>query len=273
MSPTTESPRKRPIVHGLKALAGARAELPATTTAVLADGPIEYVKAGDGEPAVVLVGGVGMPIESWALVAPELAKTRTVLAYNGRGYGASAAPRRPQTGAVVVAELRELLGSAGIAPPYVLVGHGLGGLQVNLFARGFPHEVAGVVLLEPTHPSDDSDDRRLRFLPRALVPDGAKGKRRYDAINLMTETATEIEQAGPFPEVPLTVVSGGKTPPRLTTSREQVRRHGARQLKLVELSALGRHAVAPASGHFPQITDPDIVVRAVGEVLASWAAG
>ena len=85
----------------------------------------------------------------------------------------------------------------------------------------------------------------------------------------MAETAAEIEQAGPFPEVPLTVVSGGKTPPRLTTRPEQVRRHGARQLELVGLSALGTHAVAPASGHFPQITDPDIVVRAVGEVLAA----
>ena len=175
MSPATESPRKRPIVHGLKALASARAELPATTMAVLA-GVIEYVKAGDGAPAVVLVGGVGMPIASWALVAPELAKAHTVLAYNGRGFGASAAPQRPQTGAVVVDELRQLLGSAGIAPPYVLVGHGiLVVLQVNLFARRFPHQVAAVVLLEPTHPSDDSDDRRLRFLPKALVPNGAKG--------------------------------------------------------------------------------------------------
>ena len=270
MTSAATSPRQhRPMLRGLKALAGAHAQLPATSTAALAGGPLEYVKAGDGAPAVVLVGGVGMPIESWALVLPELAQRSTVLAYNGRGFGASGAPQRPQTGAVVVDELRELLACAGIAPPYVLVGHGIGGLQVNLFARGFPHEVAGVVLLEATHPSDDIDDRRLRFLPKALVPKGAKGKHRYDAIHLMAETATEIEQAGPFPDVPLTVVSGGKTRPRLTTAPEQVRRHGARQLELVKLSALGTHAVAPASVHFPQITDPQLVVRAVREVLAA----
>ena len=39
-------------------------------------------------------------------------------------------------------------------PPYVLVGHSLGGLYVQLFARRLPEDVGGVVLVEATHPDD-----------------------------------------------------------------------------------------------------------------------
>jgi pimeloyl-ACP methyl ester carboxylesterase len=271
MSSTAQTRRVRPVVDGLKELAGARAMLPATTTAALADGPVEYVKAGDGGPAVVLLGGARMPIDAWALVLGQLARDGTVVAFNERGVGDSAAPRRPQTAAVVVGMLRELLSAAGVAAPYVLVGHGIGGLHANLFARRFPGDVAGVVLLESAHPDDKLEERRLRFLPKSLVrlSAGKHATRRHSAIYHLAETAAEIERAGPFPDVPLTVVSGSKQPPRWTTSPEQVRTHGARQRALVGLSALGTHAVAPASGHFPQVTDAEIVVNAVRGLVAA----
>ena len=156
----------RPMLRGLKALADAQSALPATRTAQLAGGPMEYVVAGDGEPTVVLIGGLGVPIDGWALVLPELARTATVIAFNRRGPGFPA-QARPQTGSAVVDLLRELLAAAGAPPPYVLVGHAVGGLYANLFARRFPHELAGLVLLEPTHPADELHERRLRFLPPA----------------------------------------------------------------------------------------------------------
>ncbi|HEV7807690.1 MAG TPA: alpha/beta hydrolase [Solirubrobacteraceae bacterium] len=256
-------------MHGLRALAGAQSSLPKTSTTLLAGGPVEYVRAGDGKPAVVLIAGFGMPIEGWALVLPQLAQISTVLAYNRRGCGASAEPQQSQTGAVVVDTLRELLDAAAVVPPYVLVGHGLGGLHANLLARRFPHEVAGVVLLEPVHPDDDFDERRLRFLPRSYRPGASRrGTRRHHELHFLAETAREIEQAGPFPDVPLTVVSGSRTPPRLTTSPQQASRHAARQRQLVALSARGTHVFAPATGQFPQVTDPEIVVGAVREVVA-----
>jgi pimeloyl-ACP methyl ester carboxylesterase len=164
--------------------------------------------------------------------------------------------------------LRELLAAAGLAPPHVLVGHAFGGLYANLYARRFPHEVAGLVLLEPTHPDEDFHERRLRFLPRLEWTGSRRGSRRHGEQHFLEQTKLEIEQAGPFPEVPLTVVSGSRTPPRLTTSRDQVRTHAVRQKQLVTLSPLGRHVLAPETGHVPQVTDPEIVVRAVREIAA-----
>ena len=269
MTPTIPQHRT-PVLQGLKALARARSALPATSTARLADGPVEYLSAGEGRPAVVLLGGFGLPIEGWALVLPQLAQTSTVLAYNGRGFGASAEPQKPQTGNAVVDLLRDLLDAAAVAPPYILVGHALGGLHANLFARRFPLETAGVVLVEAMHPDDDFDERRLRFLPRSYRPGASRNRvRRHYELHFLAETAREIEQAGPFPGVPLTVVSASRTPPRWTTSPQQVRTHAARQRQLVTLSGRGTHVVAPASGQFPQVTNPEIVVGAVRDMVAA----
>ena len=47
--------------------------------------------------------------------------------------------------------MRELLRAAGVTPPYVLVGHSLGGAYARRYAQLFPAEVAGLVLLDPAH--------------------------------------------------------------------------------------------------------------------------
>jgi pimeloyl-ACP methyl ester carboxylesterase len=41
-----------------------------------------------------------------------------------------------------------LLGNAGVQEPYVLVGHSLGGTNMQLYASRYPDEVAGVVLVD-----------------------------------------------------------------------------------------------------------------------------
>ena len=56
----------------------------------------------------------------------------------------------PRTGAVIVADLHAVLKKADVQPPYVLVGHSLGGLYLSLYARTYPEEVAGLVLLDST---------------------------------------------------------------------------------------------------------------------------
>jgi pimeloyl-ACP methyl ester carboxylesterase len=49
------------------------------------------------------------------------------------------------------AELRAELKRRNIDPPYVLVGHSLGGLYMQYFARNYPKEVAGLLLVDSTH--------------------------------------------------------------------------------------------------------------------------
>lgn len=47
----------------------------------------------------------------------------------------------PDGGGPVVAELHQLLAVAAVTPSYVLVGHSLGGMFAQLYARTYPERV------------------------------------------------------------------------------------------------------------------------------------
>lgn len=136
----------------LSACASSGAKLDATASATLPDATIAYTLAGHGKPTVVFQSGLGDGKDVWAGVLPDAAKHYTVLAYDRPGYGASpktAAPRDPCT---VAEQQHQLLAKLGLKPPYVLVGNSLGGLYQYVYAKLYPQDVAGLVLLDPTHP-------------------------------------------------------------------------------------------------------------------------
>lgn len=103
---------------------------------------------GSGGPTIVLEAGGGETQLDWALVQPELAKQARVCAYDRAGLGWSETSPRPRTATVMADELHMLLDRAGIAGPYVLVGHSLGGLVARQFAVAHPHDVVGMVLVD-----------------------------------------------------------------------------------------------------------------------------
>ncbi|MBW7475801.1 alpha/beta hydrolase [Paenibacillus oenotherae] len=233
-------------------------------------GSIEYAQAGEGFPAVILINGGNGPIEGWYKVFHELAAETTVLAYNRLGVGGSDKPSSPQHGDQIVSSLRQLLQGVGLRPPYILVGHSLGGLYANLFARQYPDEIAGVVLLDSSHPQDllinDTQNAFIRGINRILrMFDSLSSHRKWNEVQFVEETAKQIRLAGPFPHVPLFVVSGGKKPPMMPEHAFQIRK--ANQKDLVKLSNQGRHILASRSGHFPQMSEPEIVLQAVQACL------
>lgn len=128
------------------------ASLPNATTDQVDQRRVEYALSRNGSQAVIFENGLGGSMQWWRKVFPEIAKTTTVFAYNRPGYGNSDPVSTPRDGRHIVDELRSLLRSKGLNPPYVLVGHSLGGLYMQLFARRYPSEVEGLVLVDSTHP-------------------------------------------------------------------------------------------------------------------------
>jgi pimeloyl-ACP methyl ester carboxylesterase len=59
----------------------------------------------------------------------------------------------PRTGGDVVAELHDLLEKGQVPGPFVLVGHSLGGLLNLLYARTYPDQVRGLVMVDTTPPA------------------------------------------------------------------------------------------------------------------------
>jgi len=103
-------------------------------------------------PTVVLEAGLGATTAAWGWVQPAIAQTTQVCAYDRAGMGWSDPSPGPHDAHQIAATLHTLLGNAEIASPYVLVGWSYGGLYMRAFANQYRSEVAGMVLIDSSHP-------------------------------------------------------------------------------------------------------------------------
>jgi pimeloyl-ACP methyl ester carboxylesterase len=111
-------------------------------------------RAGTGSPAVVVAPSLGEPGHGWAEVQRLLVQHTTVVLYDRAGLGWSDPGPWP-TGKRMVADLYALLAAARIPPPYILVGHSTGGLLMRLYTATYPEQVAGLVLVDASHPDQE----------------------------------------------------------------------------------------------------------------------
>ena len=103
---------------------------------------------GRGEP-IVLVHGLATTGSIWRRVAPTLARSRSVVAIDVPGFGASD-PAGPGFKLHAVAQrIRDGLAQAGVPEPYDLVGHSMGGAVALTLATAYPESVRGLVLVSP----------------------------------------------------------------------------------------------------------------------------
>ena len=116
-----------------------------------------------GRPTVVMEAAHSEPGLSWASAQPEVAKFTRVCTYDRAGLGWSERSPKPRTAPNIVDELHTLLARAGVEPPYVLVGHSIGGLYVRLYAHEHPEQMAGMVLVDAAH-----EDQYAR-MPEAIA--------------------------------------------------------------------------------------------------------
>ena len=246
--------------------------LPAARLAEVGGATIEYIASGTGPPTIVLVSGAGEPLDGWSRVFGPLLRYGMVVAYNRPGIGQSSRPTEPQTGALIVGTLRDLLAAIEAPPPYILLGHSLGGLYVQLFARRLPEDVCGVVLVESAHPDDRSmaelQPGWIRALNSVLQIGNSLGRDRgFNETRWVDDTCRQIEHAPLFPDVPLAVVTAARPPPSRQMPEEVADLRSANQEALVALAPDSRHLHAAGSSQFPQLSEPTIIVDAVRWVI------
>ena len=107
--------------------------------------------SGHGSPTVVFESGLSDWGFSWSSVQPFISQRTRACVYDRAGLGYSDAARRASTSSNMVDDLHHLLRAAHLAPPYLLVGHSLGGLNIRLYADRFRDEIVGMVLVDATH--------------------------------------------------------------------------------------------------------------------------
>lgn len=112
---------------------------------------LHYRLFGEGPVTFVLEAGGGEYGESWEGIEDELARLGRVFVYDRAGLGWSEEGPHPRTIERSVAELQAALHGAGAPQPYLLVGHSLGGAIATFYAMEHPDEVAGLLLVDPSH--------------------------------------------------------------------------------------------------------------------------
>lgn len=141
-------------------------------------GQVLLHRSGTGEPPAVFLAGGGMSGTYYWNAHQRVAERTTSVLYDRLGTGFSDPVPLPRSGTQVTDDLHELLHVADVAGPCVLVGHSLGGLYARLHAKRFPDEVAGLVLLDPTHediadrlPEEEAQSLRERSTDDPLSPE------------------------------------------------------------------------------------------------------
>lgn len=127
---------------------------------------------GKGSPTVVVETGFDEFSFDWELVQSRIANDTRICTYDRAGYSWSDPGPAPRTFAQINLDLHEALAITGERGPFVLVVHGFGGPIVRNFAKIYPKEVAGIVVVEAI-----SEDQRFEMWHKAvLMRDGAKAK-------------------------------------------------------------------------------------------------
>src|SRR5262245_18506354 len=111
---------------------------------------LHYVRGGTG-PAVILLHGFPQDWYEFHQIMPRLAKKFTVIAVDLRGVGGSAATPDGYDAANLPKDVHQLAQQLRLERPYI-AGHDIGGMVAYTFARLYPTQVRGVMILDvPLH--------------------------------------------------------------------------------------------------------------------------
>jgi pimeloyl-ACP methyl ester carboxylesterase len=201
---------------------------------------------GEGKPVVLIFPWCGGPSFEWWHIQDAVAENSTVVTYDRAGYGWSDESSDARDAQAVVSEIRTALRKEGIFPPYLPVGHSLGGFYADCFCRKYPSEVCGAMLIDslsldnkrwydrfPNHKEyyDKSAGLRMgRLLAmlglvrlfkmeayprvpesvRKLVNEHYAQPRAFNAFYKETLSSVfageQVKAVGPFPQIPLKIV-------------------------------------------------------------------
>lgn len=247
-------------------------------------------------PTVVFEAGFMFDgLSAWGSVIGQVAEFAPVVAYDRAGIGGSEPDGEVPTPRHVAENLRALLRALSVSPPYVLVGHSLGGPFIRMYTALFPDEVAGLVYVDP---SDWMSSRVTREYDRAMGI-SEEGRKRLNAsvratfsdlpnesvraeAEMMYDPARagwpEFQELPAMPNVPVSVLMAARFDPRPADAAERdcapkechARRIAFRRAWLADLADEVPHGtltVVNYAGHFIQNDDPELVASSIRRVL------
>lgn len=283
----------------------AERDFPPPGRVVVVDGRRSHIHCtGRGSPTILLESGLDdRGSWSWVSVHDSLARVSRVCAYDRAGILWSEPREGPRDAERIAGELHAVLAAAGEAPPYVLVGHSVGGLLVRVYDGRYPGEAAGFVFVDASHPEQDrrfpaevrrviergkgEPDRRWLFrlaapyrifaperaTPRTAywwrsLPEGVMTEGRQ--IDAMSEQAARTGPLGDRPVVVLTAAVARQMPGISAEGNAAMRRTWLElHREMAALSTNADHRVVEGASHYIHRDRPQAVVAAVRDVVTA----
>jgi pimeloyl-ACP methyl ester carboxylesterase len=235
---------------------------------------------GEGPTVVLDCGGSGQGIGGWGEdLVRALAEYATVVTYDRAGVGRSGGSQA-RTVAEMADDLHRLLRALRLELPAVFVGWSYGGLVTQVYATRHPSDVAGLVFVDPTATGTPPGSALVRNLSFLLVPrllrlramfGGANAQPLRELAvtltgmqNAMGEVAQARQESG-LPPVPIRVIAAGRRP---RMPKAQLEHLNTDYHALADQSPHGQVVVAERAGHQIPFEQPEIISKAVNEVLS-----
>ena len=261
---------------------------------------------GAGSPTVVLVAGLKAFAGDWnsaggtaPTVFSGVASVTRVCAYDRPGTPVGELPsrsdpvRQPTTAADAVADLHALLGAAREPAPYVLVGHSYGGLIAKLYARTYPRDAAGLVLVDALTEGLQEAETPEQWATQRVLMEGdiRESLALYPALERIDPDRSfdQVRAAPPLSPLPLVVLSAdrpwgpqipaliadGTLPADVPADFGYITDAAQKkaQDRLAALVPGARHITNTNSGHEIHKEQPGLVTDAIIDVVDAVRAG
>jgi len=255
-----------------------------------------------GQPVIVFESGMGTPMGNWDKVLNGISEMAPLITYDRPGIGESEPDNQMPTIKNVSDRLIKILNYLNLKPPYVLVGHSLGGAFVRGFAVYYPGMLAGLVIIDPADFTETHENKRLTFLDigiaNSTIDTLFKKWDKESIANKGTSTAPlSIQKEGEvlenmrktdfkeitdskLPNIPVHILTGGRydTPERLRSKefndsllfRSKMKHRVERWTDVIQSVDKGMLFYSGDAGHFVHWDDPELLISSIKIVLQDY---
>ena len=204
-------------------------------------------------------------MKTWDGIASCLEPHVRIFSYDRPGYGGSSqvpSCKAGRDGRFVASHLKTCLDAAYIQPPYILVGHSMGGLYALAFVKAHLELVSGLVLIDSRMPAFSSACLSAGLSPephwffRLLFPRQMKAEVRG---------AIAAEQQAVRPEnlhgLPVTAIVASRRDRGMSEAMFEIFKQV--QIDFVHQAEFGRVVISESSGHYVHQEEPSLVIEEI----------